>query len=135
MEAFMGRELHVPRAVFASYIEQGCSEEPPNAEFWKGAVMAVHPTRKRPFLCDLTILELDDEDVLFETQESHNFTLAQLRDFIVLRGDEDRSTVGAPPATLLPRKKTGLVKRKASDVFATPDGKTRCFCCFRIAVT
>ena len=62
MEAFVGRELHVPRAVFASYIEQGCSEEPPNAEFWKGAVMAVHPTRKRPFLCDLTILELDDED-------------------------------------------------------------------------
>ena len=69
MEACVGRELHVPRAVFASCIDQGCSKEPPNGDFWKGTVMGVYPTRKRPFLCDITVLELDVEDVLFETQE------------------------------------------------------------------
>lgn len=124
MEEFVGRVLHVPRAVFANYIDQGASEEPPNGDFWLGVVKAVHPTRREPFICDITVLEKEeDEDELVEAQETHKFSLAQLRSFIVLRGDEEQSTIGAPPATLPARKRASVVdKRKASDVFGTPDG-------------
>ena len=127
----VGRPAHVPRRVFASFITQGDSEEPPNGEYWVGSVTEHVPTRRRnPFTVTITVNEPDDasdEDELVEAEEAHKVGLVKLRDWIVLRAGEVRESIGkCEPRTLSRGNLSDRgVKRSAKLVFASPEEGTR----------
>ena len=133
MDDLVGRGVRVPRCVFAVYINQAASQEPPNGEYWEGAVTEHVPARpKAPFTVVLKVLDYEEgedseEEQLVEVDEEHHVGIQKLRDWLVLRGSEKRETLGANAPKTLSRSKPSErgKKRRAEEVFETPEKGTR----------
>ena len=51
MDELVGRDVHIPRAVFARDIAREASREPPNGEYWVGKVTEYDPDEGHRLRC------------------------------------------------------------------------------------
>ena len=120
MESLVGRDVEIPRSVFAKDIAREASEEPPNGKFWKGKIVEQEDCGRLPFKLMLEVL-LDGEPDLEEQWAS----LAQIRKWIAessLQSHETRATLGAFRVPAKTPKTVGKTRAplRTKDVFASP---------------
>ena len=127
MGELLGRDVHIPRAVFARDIAHGSSREPPNGEYWLGKVTEYDPNdRGAPFTLLLIVY---DNDTGEESTEEQCASLSQVRKWLAetsLLPHESRATVGEfrDPAKT-PKTHTKPTTSRSKCVFASPSESQR----------
>ena len=97
MQELVGRNLEVPRAVFARDTARGYSDEPPNGKFWDAKVTEFDEQYAGKFTITLVDVIEVDEDTGEEKLEDFPCSLAQLKKWISedsLLPHEARATLG-----------------------------------------
>ena len=126
METLVGRDVEVPRAIFARDIQRGASNEPPNGEYWIAKVTEYNgEVRGCPFTLALEVLD-DNGELELEDQDA---SLSQVRKWLAagsLMPHESRDTVGHVIVPAKTPKTTSKAKTvRMADVFATPQDSRR----------
>lgn len=122
----MGRNLEVPRAVFARDIARGYSDEPPNGKFWDAKVTEFDSQYAGKFTITLVDVIEVDEDTGEEKLEDFPCSLAQLKKWITedsLLPHEARATLGQfiiPAAAGGRTPGTNAKGARSKNIFATP---------------
>ena len=128
MELLVGREVAVPRAMFASDIARGESFEPPHGlDAWKATIAEYEDCPRMPFTLWLDVLD-EDRNIQIEEQPA---SLTQVRKWMVeasILPHEKRSTLGqviVPAATKTPKTLCKAKTHRGKETFATPSDSQR----------